>query len=124
MVSDTRPKNLNLFTISFPIPAIVSILHRISGFILFLFIPIALWGLHFSLTEMGFLKLQQWSNLVYVKLIIWLFLIPFFYHLVAGIRHLFADIHVGDTLRLGRITAILTFIIATLLIILAGIWLW
>ncbi|MBV8802224.1 MAG: succinate dehydrogenase, cytochrome b556 subunit, partial [Gammaproteobacteria bacterium] len=40
-----RPKNLNLFTIRFPVPAIASILHRISGFILFLLIPFMLWAL-------------------------------------------------------------------------------
>jgi succinate dehydrogenase / fumarate reductase cytochrome b subunit len=123
-VSRLRPKNLNLFTIHFPIPAIVSILHRISGFILFLLIPLALWGLDFSLTESGFDTFKQWVDAFSIKLIFWILFIPFCYHLVAGIRHLLADIHIGDSLAGGRRGAILTFVISGLLVILAGIWLW
>lgn len=91
----TRPKNLNLLTIRFPLPAIASILHRISGFVLFLFIPLALWGLSFSLTDTGFDTLQQWLNGCCAKFFFWLLLIPFCYHLVAGLRHLLSDIHIG-----------------------------
>jgi succinate dehydrogenase / fumarate reductase cytochrome b subunit len=123
-VNQARPKNLNLFTIHFPIPAIVSILHRLSGFFLFLCIPFALWLLGFSLTESGFESLQQSMENIAVKFIIWLLFIPFIFHLVAGIRHLLSDIHIGDTLKLGRITALLTFIISALLVILAGVWIW
>lgn len=120
----TRPKNLNLFTIRFPIPAIVSILHRVTGVILFLLIPIVLWVLHFSLTEEGFSVLQQWLSMPFVKVIFWLLLMPFCFHLVAGIRHLLSDVHVGDSLKMGRLTAQLTFILTIILVVLAGIWLW
>jgi len=123
-VSYPRPKNLNLFTIHFPIPAIVSILHRISGVFLFILIPFALWGLSISLTDSGFETMQGWFNNFYIKFIFWILFIPFCYHLVAGIRHLFSDIHLGDSLQGGRRGAVLTFIISALLIILAGIWLW
>ena len=119
-----RPKNLNLFTIHFPIPAIVSILHRVSGAFLFLLIPFILWALSFSLTDTGYENLQQWLGMTSVKCIFWILFVPFCFHLVAGIRHLLSDIHIGDTLKMGRTTAILTFIISALLIILAGIWLW
>lgn len=123
-VNHPRPKNLNLFTIHFPIPAVVSILHRVSGAFLFLLIPVALWALNFSLTLDGYEKFQQWADLIWVKLIFWILFIPFCFHLVAGIRHLLSDIHLGDTLKLGRTMAVLTFIISALLIILAGVWLW
>ncbi|HLF67471.1 MAG TPA: succinate dehydrogenase, cytochrome b556 subunit [Gammaproteobacteria bacterium] len=120
----TRPKNLNLFTIHFPLPAIVSILHRLSGAFLFLCIPLVLWLLAYSLTEDGFASLQQCMSSVTAKAIIWLLLIPFIFHLVAGIRHLLSDIHIGDTLKLGRAMALLTFIVTAVLVILAGVWLW
>jgi succinate dehydrogenase / fumarate reductase cytochrome b subunit len=123
-VSNLRPKNLNLFTIQFPIPAIASILHRLSGFILFLMIPLALWLLSFSLTAAGFEELTSLSALFYMKLLFWLLLMPFCYHLVAGVRHLLADIHIGDSLRGGRLGAQLTIFISIILIILMGIWLW
>ncbi|OGT59275.1 MAG: succinate dehydrogenase, cytochrome b556 subunit [Gammaproteobacteria bacterium RIFCSPHIGHO2_12_FULL_43_28] len=120
----SRPKNLNLFTIRFPIPAIVSILHRISGFFLFLLIPFILWVLDVSLTPAGFDSLQGWLGQFYVKLLVWILLIPFCYHLIAGIRHLLSDIHIGDTLKGGRRGAVLTFVVSFLLLILAGVWLW
>lgn len=123
-MNQRRPINLNLLTIRFPIPAIISILHRISGFALFLLIPVILWILGFSLTEQGFETLQQWLETFFVKFIFWVLFIPFFFHLVAGIRHLLMDIHIGSSLQGGRRSAVLTLIISVILVILAGIWLW
>jgi succinate dehydrogenase / fumarate reductase cytochrome b subunit len=124
-VNNQRPKNLNLLTIQFPIPAIVSILHRISGFILFLLIPFLLWALQLSLTsEQGFDDIHQETTSLCAKVIIWLALSAFIYHFIAGIRHLLMDIHIGESLRSGRVGSILTLIISALLIIITGIWLW
>lgn len=119
-----RPKNLNLFTIRFPLPAIVSILHRISGVVLFLLIPFALWGLSYSLTEPGFDNLSQWMDTFLAKFIFWVLLAPFCYHLVAGIRHLLMDMHIGTTLKGGRTSSVLTFVISIVLVLLVGVWLW
>lgn len=119
-----RPVNLNLFTIRFPLPAIVSILHRISGVFLFLLIPIALWLLDYSLTPDGFDHIHDWQSSLFAKFLIWGGISAFLFHLVAGVRHLFSDIGLGSSLRAGRRTAILVFIVSILLIILAGIWLW
>lgn len=120
----SRPKNLNLFTIRFPIPAIVSILHRISGAVLFLLIPIMLWLFQLSLTYDGFDSIHQYLDNGCVKCVVWLCLAALLYHFVAGIRHLLADIHVGATLRGGRRGAMVVFIVSGVLIMLAGIWLW
>jgi len=123
-VNHLRPKNLNLFTIRFPLPAIVSILHRISGFILFLCIPLVLWLLQLSLTADGFEILQDFFNSLITKLILWAVLAAFCFHLVAGIRHLLSDIHIGNSLKGGKRTALLAIIFAFILIIMVGIWLW
>lgn len=124
-MKNQRPKNLNLFTIRFPVPAIASILHRLSGFVLFLIIPVALWALNRSLTSMvSFDALYRLFLSPTTKFIIWCCLSAFFYHLVAGIRHLLMDIHVGEELKSGRLSAILTFVITGLLMILTGLWLW
>ena len=121
----SRPKNLNLLTIRFPLPAIASICHRLSGVALFLLIPFLLWALDFSLTLSGFETIQSWIiNSGFMKLIIWLIFIPFCFHLVAGIRHLLMDIHIGSSLKGGKRGAALTFIFTLILILLAGIWLW
>ncbi len=124
-MKDQRPKNLNLLTIRMPLPAIVSILHRLSGIILFFFIPVALWGLQLSLTsEQDFTNLQVFFSNTAVKIITWGLIAALIYHFVAGIRHLLMDIHIGEELKSGRITSVLTLIISALLIILMGIWLW
>lgn len=124
-MKNQRPKNLNLFTIRFPVPAIASVLHRLSGFVLFLIIPVALWALNRSLTSMAsFDALYRLFLSPTTKFIIWCCLSAFFYHLVAGIRHLLMDIHVGEELKSGRLSAILTFVITGLLMILTGLWLW
>lgn len=119
-----RPKNLNLFTIRFPLPAIVSLFHRISGFALFLLIPLALWALDVSLTNQGFEAIQESLTTPLLKVVMWLVLMPFCYHFIAGIRHLLTDIHIGDSLKGGRIGARITVILSFLLVILAGVWLW
>ena len=125
MAVKNRPKNLNLLTIHFPIPAIASILHRISGLILFLFIPLMLWALSFSLSSsQDFDTLAQFFTTPLMKLIVWGVLAAFIYHFVAGIRHLLMDIHIGEELKSGRLSAWITIVLSAVLIILAGIWLW
>ncbi len=120
----SRPKNLNLFTIRFPIPAIVSILHRLSGAFLFLLIPFILWALQVSLTYDGFDTIQQFLSNGYVRALVWILLAPFLYHLVAGVRHLLSDLHLGVSLKAGRMASMLTIVISALIILFAGIWLW
>ena len=123
-VTPLRPKNLNLFTIRFPIPALISILHRLSGAFLFLLIPFALWGLNVSLTESGYEQITQYLDTFCAKIILWFLLMPFCYHFAAGIRHLLMDIHIGTSLQAGRKSAQLTLVISILLVILVGVWLW
>ncbi|EKD73712.1 MAG: hypothetical protein ACD_45C00215G0003 [uncultured bacterium] len=124
-MNNQRPKNLNLFTIRQPLPAIVSILHRISGLILFLLLPFLLWGFNLSVSsQQSFDDLQQVLAIPWIKFIIWCCLSAFIYHLMAGIRHLLMDIGIGEELKSGRLSAALTILITLLLIILTGIWLW
>lgn len=123
-MNDYRPKNLNLFSIRFPIPAIVSILHRISGFFLFLLIPFVLYALSYSLTMKGFKQISQLFDLWWVKFGAWLVLASLGYHLIAGLRHLLSDLHFGDTLRAGRFSAYMVFLFAIVLAVLLGVWIW
>lgn len=120
-----RPVNLNLFTIKFPITAIVSILHRASGAILFLLIPFLLWLFDTSLASEGnFIELQAILVNPLVKILIWLILAAFFYHLLAGIRHMVMDLGFAESLQAGRFSSWLVIILTLILIILTGIWLW
>lgn len=125
MEKQVRPKNLNLLTIQFPIPAIISILHRISGVILFLLIPFFLWALHFSLSsESHFATLHDFFEAPLVKFILWGVLSAFIYHFIAGIRHLLMDVHIGEALQSGKRGAQLVIVLTLLFMVLTGIWLW
>ncbi len=124
-IQRTRPVNLNLMTIKFPVPAIVSILHRISGLLLFIIIPFLLWALQTSLDSSGsYQNLITYMSNPLSKFTIWVFIVCFIYHLFAGIRHLIQDIGWGESLKAGRISAYLIMILTSLIAILVGIWLW
>jgi succinate dehydrogenase / fumarate reductase cytochrome b subunit len=95
-----------------------------SGVFLFLLIPFALWVLGYSLTESGFEQCARYLEMPFTKVMVWLFCIPFCFHLLAGVRHLLSDMHIGDSLQGGRVSSYLTFIVSIIFIILAGIWIW
>jgi succinate dehydrogenase / fumarate reductase cytochrome b subunit len=120
-----RPVNLALWTIRFPLPAITSILHRISGFVLFLFIPIFLSLLAASLgSEESFQRLQtELANPVF-KILLWVLLSALAYHVVAGFKHLLMDMGVGETLVSVKITSILTLVISITISAMLAVWLW
>ena len=124
-MTKNRPVNLQLTTIRFPITAIVSILHRGSGVILFLLIPVLLWTLDRSLeSQASFNHISELLANPLLKIVIWSLLAALAYHLVAGIRHLFMDWGFGES-REGAIrSAYFILVIAVVLIILAGVWVW
>ncbi|QLH44125.1 MAG: succinate dehydrogenase, cytochrome b556 subunit [Coxiellaceae bacterium] len=108
----------------FPVTAIVSILHRISGVILFLLIPLLLWALSKSLTSAeDFQAMQETLSRPLPMIILWLILAALFYHLIAGIRHLIMDLGYGETMKAARRSAYIIMVITVILLILAGIWL-
>lgn len=120
-----RPLNLNLLTISFPITAVVSILHRISGFLLFLIIPVflALMALTLQSPEAFFTVHTCFAHPL-IKLFLLSFIGALFYHLLAGIRHLLMDAGIADELKPARFTAGLVTVLAIAITGLMGIYLW
>lgn len=121
-----RPENLNLLHFKFPVTAIASIIHRITGILLFIGMPLVLYILDKALeSEAGFMQVKQ-NFLVdgTGRFVIWLLLSVTAYHVCAGTRHLIMDFGYLETLQSGRIAALMTFLAALLLAILAGVWLW
>jgi len=101
-----RPKHLNLFQIKQPLPAIMSIMHRISGAGLFLFLPLLLWLLDRSLdTEIGYDAVKGYMSLAIVKIVLLGLIWSFMHHFCAGIRYLFLDMHKGIDLKSARMSA-------------------
>ncbi len=124
-VKDNRPVNLDIGTISLPITAYASILHRVSGVVLYAGIAILLWMLDASLTsEESFASLKESLNSPLTQLLVWGTLAALAYHLVAGVRHLLMDMGHGETLEGGKQGAKMTLIVAAVLIVLAGVWVW
>jgi succinate dehydrogenase / fumarate reductase, cytochrome b subunit len=120
-----RPKNLNLFTIRLPVNAVVSIMHRASGVVLFLIQPLMLWALHLSLrNEQGYssvsMQLQQWP----VKLLLTGLAWAFFHHFYAGLRHLAMDVHWMTTLQKARFSSrvVLGLVAVTMWFVIFAIW--
>tara|TARA_B100001769_G_scaffold106858_1_gene82984 strand:- start:71 stop:457 length:387 start_codon:yes stop_codon:yes gene_type:complete len=109
---DNRPVNLNLLTISLPIIGLSSILHRISGLTVFFSFPLVVWLFSVSLkSEESFVVLSNlYQTSVVLKIMIYLILVGFSYHLLAGIKKLMSDAFgLGETLESGRILSWLVF---------------
>lgn len=121
----TRPKHLNLIEIKQPLPAIVSILHRISGAGLFLFLPLLLWLFDHSVRSAE--TYAQYAAVVsnpFVKLILFGLLWAYLHHFCAGIRFLLLDAHVGIELQTARKSARVVLAASIILTLLIGVKLW
>jgi succinate dehydrogenase / fumarate reductase cytochrome b subunit len=121
----TRPKNLNLLSIHLPVPAVVSILHRASGFLLFLILPLILLGLQYSLhSATEFQQITDVFSHPLVKLAMLVMAWAFIHHFLAGVRHLAMDMHWGTTLPKARASAKMILVLSAILTTLTAIWLW
>jgi succinate dehydrogenase / fumarate reductase cytochrome b subunit len=125
-VDKPRPVYLNLLAIRQPIPAVVSILHRVSGAILFLVgLPVALWSLEASLaTADGFQRVTAAFAHPLARLVLLGLVWAYLHHLIAGVRHLLADVHIGLELHSARQSAAVTLVLALLATVAIGIRLW
>ncbi len=120
-----RPVNLDLTTLKFPVMAIVSILHRVSGVILFLLIPLLLFLLSGSLKSYeNFEQVSGWLSTFPSKLIIFGTLTALIYHFFAGCRHLLMDVGFGEGLDCARKSAVLVMVLTVISMIGVGVWLW
>ncbi|KGP63133.1 succinate dehydrogenase [Legionella norrlandica] len=120
-----RPINLDLSSLKYPPMAIASILHRISGILIFLLFPIVLFVLSYSLqSEESFVHAKMFLTHPYYKLVLWAFGASMIYHVIAGIRHLIMDMGFGESLNVGRASAVLVIALAAISIIFLGIWIW
>lgn len=120
--SAKRPVYLNLFQIQQPIGAIVSIVHRITGAVLALLAPFALWALHLSLQgPEGFARVQAALGSIPGRLLTLLVLWLLVQHLYSGIRHLLLDVDVGFELPAARASGWATFVASVITVILVGL---
>lgn len=125
LMAQRRPKNLNLLTIRLPLPALVSIMHRISGALLFLVLPLLLWLWQQSLSSPeGYVATLQLLHHPVAKLLILILIWAYLHHACAGLRHLALDARWGLKLPFARASSTCVLVISGLLTLLAAIRLW
>lgn len=101
-----RPVYLNLFRIHLPLPGLISFAHRISGLVLLLLIPLALYALERSLSSPeGFYKVREQMASPWFFPLVLLLVWSLCHHLLAGIRFLLMDIDVGLRRRYSQQSA-------------------
>jgi succinate dehydrogenase / fumarate reductase cytochrome b subunit len=121
-----RPVYLNLVAIRLPVPGIVSILHRVSGAVLFLFaLPVLLWAVQASLASAeSFAGLKAILAHPLAKLVTIGFVWAYLHHFCAGIRYLLIDVHVGDDLAPARRSSVTVLVVSLLLTLIVAVRLW
>ena len=111
-----------------PPAGVVSILHRISGALLFLLLPFVIWLFDTSVTSeisydrfasafvAGLGPVPGW----FVKLVVLALLWAYLHHFIAGVRHLWMDATHSVTREQGRSSAIVTLVLGVLLTVALG----
>ncbi|MCY7308059.1 MAG: succinate dehydrogenase, cytochrome b556 subunit [Rhodoferax sp.] len=125
-------RNINAFKdlpgYRLPLAGLVSILHRISGALMFLLLPFIIWMFDASVSseisfrrflnvfEQGFGMFPGWMVKLVVLALIWAYL----HHLIAGLRHLWMDINHAVSKEFGRNSAAVTLGLSVSLTLLLG----
>ena len=125
-------RNINAFkdltTYRLPLAGWVSILHRASGGLMFLLLPLIVWLFDTSISsEISFARftsafsagvgfLPGWMFKLVVLALIWAYL----HHLTAGLRHLFMDARHAVTKEFGKSSAIVTLVLSIGLTLVLG----
>lgn len=116
-----RPVFLDLTRIRMPVNAVVSITHRISGLLLFLVLPLAVYLLSLSLRdEQGYEQVRGLLAGGAMKALGVLVLWALAHHVYAGIRFLLIDIKVGVERETFKRGARIVNVLSLLTLLLAG----
>jgi len=111
-----------------PPAGLVSILHRVSGALMFVLLPLVVWLLDVSLTSE--ISYERFGNAFIagigivpaflLKLIVLALIWSYLHHLIAGVRHLWMDVTHGVSLQQGHISALITLGASGVLTIVLG----
>ena len=121
-----RPEFRNINALSdlpsyrLPAAGIVSILHRISGLIMFLLLPLLVWMFDTSVSsEISFAKFSAAFNVglgfvpaVLVKVVVLGLIWAYLHHLIAGVRHVYMDVCHAVSKEFGKSSAVFTLVVS------------
>ena len=118
-------RNLNLFsdvsTYRLPLAALISILHRLSGMLMFILLPLVIWMFDTSVSsEISFGRFSAAFNVGlgfvpgwFIKLVALGLIWAYLHHLIAGVRHLCMDVsHDAVSKQFGKTSALVTLVIS------------
>jgi succinate dehydrogenase / fumarate reductase cytochrome b subunit len=130
-MSKQRPGTMRLpdaLQYRLPLAGVVSILHRASGLLMFLLLPLVIWLFDKSVTSevsyeeftsafsVGLWVFPGWVLKVVVLGLIWSYL----HHFIAGVRHLWMDVCHTVSKEQGRQSAVVTLVLSVLLTVALG----
>lgn len=124
-MNNNRLKFLDLRLIQLPVAALVSILHRVSGALMFLTLPLLLWAFQSSLRS-----IQTYTDLAAIlhyplsKVLLLLLLWALLHHLCAGVRFLAIDLGYGVKLAQARASSKWVLLLSLGLTLTLGVYLW
>lgn len=122
--TDPRPVFLNLLKIRLPLNALVSILHRISGVIMILALPLLVLALAGAVSKPGIFRYMAIIPYFLWKGAIAAILIAYMYHILAGIRHIYHDFSGHHSLEATNRSSVVVLVAWTVWIIVVGSKLW
>ena len=111
---------VDLPTYRLPAAGFVSILHRISGLVMFLLLPFVVWMFDTSVSsEISFAKFKAAFNIgvgfvpgVLVQLVALVLMWAYLHHLIAGVRHLYMDARHAVSKEFGKSSAVVTLVLS------------
>ena len=129
-----RPEFRNIHALSdlptyrLPAAGIVSILHRISGAVMFLLLPLIVWLFDTSVSsEISFARFKAAFNVGlgvapgwFIKLLVLALIWAYLHHLIAGVRHLYMDATHSVTKEFGKSSAVVTLALSLGLTVVLG----
>ena len=127
-MTSNSPRNVSirdLLRYKFPLTALVSIGHRISGVLVFLSLPGLLWFLCASVRDPdGFMAVKRCLATFSGGLMAFIFLAAFFYHALFGIKHLLMDCGFFEEKKSGFWASLVCLIIFGFALIGLGVYVW
>jgi len=125
IVKKERPVDLNIGAFRWPMPALMSITHRLTGVFLFAGVGLLIWMLDESLSSaQGFADAKELFSSGLAKFALWFVLAALAYHTVVGVKHFLMDMGIGESLESGLLASKIALAVSLVLILLIGVWIW
>lgn len=116
-----RPVHLDLLRIRLPVGGVVSILHRFTGVLLVLLLPVGFFLLQQSLASVeSFAQVRVWFHSLPARFLLYGAALILLHHFFAGLRHLLLDLDIGISRVQSRASAWLVFASVAVLGVLLG----